>query len=430
MLKALILVHLWSLIVAGGAWILERDGKGRVGEHFPKPGIWLGLVALCFVPGILHFLPIGTFIKLPEIEIFEQISSEVSGASVEFPEPLNYSAIYFFISFLFAVRTLRGWTCLQRLELEKTVEQGVFTTNSNVPPLTLSWPRRAIVVPNDLLDTPALVRHEQAHLRYHDAELTLLLLLLKDLTLRNPGIGFLVRQWRLAIELRADQAAIQNLTVPERKDYAAMLLNAQRPTGRDTGTLPCPTARLSSPHHRNAKMRLIRIIEGRELGEKKGRWRAALILVTTGASTLGIASAMATVGANVIDMSTRPIDYLRTTRMQLPVNCPGLESDLKARGLKFEEKEINQDGQLVSKHVIKLGTVLLAHDVHKDGRIHNTQILDSSHSCFELEAKAGVAQWLAEPQEFEAKNVVVRVNFAIWAETRKELNDKLMDYLR
>ena len=430
MLKALILVHLWSLIVACGAWVLERDGKGRVGERFPKPRVWLGLIALCFVPGILHFLPIGAFIKFPEIEIFELISTEVSGASAEIPDPLNYSVIYFLVSFLFAARTLWGWSRLQRLELEKTLEQGVFTTNSNVPPLTLSWPRRAIVVPNDMLDTPALVRHEQAHLRYYDAELTLLLLLLKDLTLRNPGIGFLLRQWRLAIELRADQAAIQNLTVPERKDYAALLLNAQRPIGRDNRTLPCPTARLSSPHHRNAKMRLIRIIEDGEFGEEKRRWRVALLLAVTGASTLGVASAMAMAGVNAIDMSSNPVDYVRTTAMQLPASCPGLESDLKAHGLEFEEKEIMQNGQLVPKHLIKVGTVLLGHDVYKDGRIHNAQIIDSSHTCFEHEAKVGIAQWLAKPQEFEARNAVVRVNFIIWAETRKELNEKLIDYLR
>ena len=114
----------------------------------------------------------------------------------------------------------------------------------------------------------------------------------------------------------------------------------------------------------------------------------------------------------------------------MPVNCPGLESDLKARGIKFEEKEVTVNGQLVSKYLMRLGTVVLGHDVRKDGSIYNARILSSTHPCFEAEAKAAIAQRLAAPQEFETKNVAIKLHFIMSADTRKELNSKLKDYLQ
>lgn len=53
MIKVLILIQLWSLVVAGIAWVLQRDGNGRVGARFPAPTIWLTLIVLSFLPGVL-----------------------------------------------------------------------------------------------------------------------------------------------------------------------------------------------------------------------------------------------------------------------------------------------------------------------------------------------------------------------------------------
>ena len=429
MIKALIIIHLWSLVVAGGAWALQRDGNGRIGVHFPEPYIWLALIMLCLLPGALYLIPFSKFISIPTIEAFEIFSLQAGDVPTDETRPLNFLALYIGVGGLLMGRTLWRWLRLQRLPLKPTAESDIFTTTAELPPLTLSWPRRAVVIRHGFEARAALLRHERAHLRHNDAELTLLLLLLQDLMLRNPGMSFLVRQWRLSIELRADRAATEKLTAPERKDYAALLLNIQRPTTRRGEALPCPTARLNSRPHRNAKMRLIAIMEDAP-GAKKRRWGAALLVTPIGACALGLTSAMATAGPSVIDMKSSPIAYVDGTPLQLPASCPGLENDLKARGLTFEEKELTVNGQLVSQHIVRLGTVVLNHDVRRDGSIHNARILDSTHPCFEAEAKAAIAQWMAAPQEFEIKDAAVKLHFIMSADTPEKLNDKLKDYLR
>ena len=429
MIKALIIIHLWSLVVAAGAWALQRDGNGRIGAHFPSPNIWLTLIILCLAPGALYLIPFGTFISIPTTEALEIFSLQTGDLPTDGTRPLNFLALYISVSVLFMGRTLWRWARLQGLPLKPTDASDLFTTTATLPPLTLSWPRRAVVMPQGFEARAALLRHERAHLRHNDAELTLLLLLLQDMMLRNPGMSFLVRQWRLSIELRADRAATEKLTAPERKDYAALLLDIQRPTRRRGEALPCPTARLNSRPHRNAKMRLIAIMEDAP-GARTRRWGAALLVTSIGASALGLTSAIATASPNVVDMKSSPIAYVDGTPLQLPTNCPGLENDLKARGLKFEEKELAVNGQLVSQHIVRLGTVVLNHDVRRDGSIHNARILDATHPCFEPNAEAAITQWMAEPQEFEIKDAAVKLNFIMSADTPEELNDKLKDYLR
>ncbi|MEO1407679.1 MAG: energy transducer TonB, partial [Pseudomonadota bacterium] len=124
------------------------------------------------------------------------------------------------------------------------------------------------------------------------------------------------------------------------------------------------------------------------------------------------------------------VDYIKKTPLQLPASCPGLESNLKARGINFEEVEIQVGDQLVTQHKMTLGTVVVGHDVRRDGSIYNSRILSSTHPCFEAEAKAAIASSLTQPQESEIKNVAAKLHFSISAETPEELNDKLRNYLR
>ena len=434
MIKALILIHLWSLIVAGGAWVLQRDGGGRVGARFPVSNIWLILIGLSILPGVLYLAPFGTAISMPKIETFELLAIQVSDSSAEGPGLLNYLMIYMGLSLLLMSRTLWRWSRLQRLSLMPTTEPDVFTTTSEVPPLTLSWPRRAVVIPHGIEAQAALVRHERAHLRHNDAEFTLLLLFLQDVMLRNPGMSYLVQQWRLSIELRADHAATKMLTRSERKDYAALLLNIQRPTRGGGGTLPCPTARLNSTRHRNSKLRLVGIMENEPSAQNR-RWSAAVLLTSIVGSVIGLMSAAAIANDTGKNAGSNPddyvlVDYIKQTPLQLPANCPGLIKDLKRGGIKFEVKEMTVNGRLVSQHALKLGTVVLSHNVRKDGRIHNPRIINSTHSCFETEAKASITQWMAEPQGSETKNVAVKLHFVMSATTPEELNDKLKNYLQ
>ena len=430
MIKALILVHLWSLVVASGAWILQRDGGGRIGARFPASNIWLILIALSFLPGAVYLMPFGSVISLPEIEIFELLPTQGGESSAQSRGPINYLMVYVSLGLLLIAQTLWRWSRLQRLSLTPMDEPGVYTTPSNMPPLTLSWPRRAVVIPHGFEAQTALIRHERTHLHHYDAELTLLLLLLQDVMLRNPGIRYLVRQWRQSIELRADQAATKMLSASQRKDYATLLLSFQRPGAQRGEMLPCPTARLNSTPHRNAKMRLVGILEEHP-GAHKRRWGAAVLLTSLAASAIGFISAAATASdAGVSPEDYIRVDYIKKTALQLPANCPGLESYLKRTGFKFEEIETTRNGELVPLHLIDLGTVVLGHDVRKDGSIHNVRILSSTLSCFEDEAKAAIAQRLAEPQEVAIKNVAVKLTFKILAENPEELNEKLKNYLR
>lgn len=429
MIKALIIIHLWSLVVAGGAWALQRDGNGRVGTHFPAPSIWLLLIMLCLLPGVLYLIPFSNFISIPTTEMFEVFSTQVSDLSADGTRPLNFLAVYVGLGIFFMGRTLWRWARLLGLPLAPTAEPDIFTTLAALPPLTLSWPRRSVVVPQGFEVQAALIRHERAHLRHNDAELTLLLLLLQDMMLRNPAISYLVRQWRLSIELRADHEATNKLTASERKDYAALLLNIQRPTAHRGEALPCPTARLNSTSHRSTKIRLIGIMEDAP-GARKRRWGAALLVMSVSASALGLTSAIATAGPSVIDMKSSPIKYVDGTPLQLPANCPGLIDDIKARGVKFEQEEVTVNGQPVSQYIMRLGTVVLNHDVRKDGSIHNARVLSSTHPCFEANAKDAIAQWSAAPQEFAIKDAAVKLHFVMSAETKEEVNDKVKNYLQ
>ena len=420
MIKALILVHLWSLVVAVSAWGLQRDGTERIGARFPAPTVWLLLILLCLLPGAFYLIPFDKFISIPTTEALEIFSIQAVQLTTGGTASINFAAIYIGLVIVLMGATLWRWLQLQGLPLAPTAQPDVFTTSAALPPLTLSWPRRAVVVPEKVEARAALLRHERAHLHHYDAELTLLLLLLQDIMLRNPGIGFLVRQWRLAIELRADRLATKDLTIPERKDYAALLLNIQRPGTERGGTLPCPTARLGSTHHRSTKMRLVDIIEGQPAA-KKWRWGTAIFLSTFGASALGLTSAVATINAGIVDMQSSPIVYAQKVSTQLPDRCPGLKVD----GANVEVRELFVDGELVPQQTLLLGTVILNHDARRDGTVYNPRTIGSTHPCFEDNAKTALSQWKAEPQEFEIRNAVVKVNFGVSGDTIEDIKVQL-----
>lgn len=179
MIKALILIHLWSLIVAACAWALQRDKGEQLGASFPAPKVWLGLICLSLLPGALSLFPMTAPVNMPTLEILETMPNALEFQPSEASWSLNYLAVYIILGGLFMSRTLFLWTRLQRLPLSPTDEPDIFTTDSNIPPLTLSWPRHVVVLPEGLENQAALIRHERTHLRHHDAETTIGLLLLR-----------------------------------------------------------------------------------------------------------------------------------------------------------------------------------------------------------------------------------------------------------
>ena len=426
MLKALIIIHIWSMVIAGCAWVLQRDGKGKVGTSFPAANVWLWLILMSIVPGVLCAIPFDEALVLPKINDLGVFSNQSSiGAAVD-PMPFGYLTIYIGLASLLACRTLWSWARLQSLSLSPSTEPDIFTTASKIPPLTLSWPRRAIVIPAELEMHDTLIAHEREHLRNNDAELTLLFLLLRDIMLFNPAISYLVRQWRLAIELRADSAATQGLSISERKGYAALLLNVLRSDdqGARRDALPCPTAHLVSEGYRNAKIRLAGIIE-RDSNPPKQRWRSALFLSTLGAGLMGLVNSSALATVEVLNADPQSIEYVKQFTPKLPASCPGLTID----DVKYQQTTSTVNGKTLPQHSVKLGLVILKHNVRKDGSTYNSEVLKSTHACFEANAKTAITKWVAEPQEFEVKNAVVKLHFTASADNIDELKRQLGKFL-
>jgi len=429
MIKALILTHLWSLFIASGAWALQRDGKQRLGTYFPTPKTWLGLIGLCFLPGIISLLPVTMPMRLPAIEIFEVAAPPSGVEPSEKAWSINYLALYFVLGFLLASRTLFRWARLQCISVNPTGEPDVFTTSSNLPPMTRSWPRRAVIIPEGLHNQAALIRHERAHLRHHDAEITLCLLIVRDLLLRNIGLSYLVRQWRLAIEVRADHAATEMLSISERKDYAALLLNGLRSGGDHAGgrTLPCPTAHLTSTRLRSVKMRLTEIMDNKSKPRKR-RWVGAMLVAAIGAGTLGILSTLAIADETKMNVAIphSEITYVVRVPPKMPESCPGLDTN----DIKIVGKNMWVDDGPKLQHVMTVGKVILRYDARADGGLENIRVVKSNHPCFESNAKAAVKQWIAKPQDKAVKNIEVMINFMVTGETHEELEPTLNRLLK
>lgn len=124
-------------------------------------------------------------------------------------------------------RVIAGW-----LEGAKALEIGAmaptFQANADIPPLALAGvcrPRLLLAKSTVALLSPdelkSAVRHEIAHMRFHDN--------LKKLALRFawfPGMSKLEQAWQHAAELAADDAAVSNAR--EALDLAAALIKVSR----------------------------------------------------------------------------------------------------------------------------------------------------------------------------------------------------------
>jgi len=427
MIKAILIIHVWSLIVAALAWGLSRFRQKDSYELFPDAGIWLGLFCLCLFSGLFSLIPMSApenFAYSGVHEAFQSSSKFIESPSRTY---LNMGEIYLIIAAAFMVQTFWRWFSLQRLSVSPTPDPQVYISDENIPPLTRSWPRRAIIVPVALIHADIIIRHEKTHLRHNDAELTLLLLLIRDFFWRAPGMSYLIRQWRLAIELRADSEATEQLSPEEKQDYAQLLLSGLKPSAFKKGgkALPCPTAHLTSTRHRSVKMRLRNIIEEKPYKRKK-RWNWAIALAGLGtvAFAYSTAGAQAGFGPDGIDQSS--VKYVKRIPPKMPAKCLGLDTDT----IKIESKPINLNGSESYQHVMTVGYVVHSFDIRRDGKIHNIRIVESNDPCFEPHATAALQQWLAEPQSQPLKNVSVKQTFQfVGGEDHADLDQILEQFL-
>lgn len=421
MIKALVIFHVWSLVLGIFAWFLQRD-RAIVGESFPRPGVWMGLIYLCIFSACFSLVPISNApsqISLSaETLMLDRIPENVEISTLVFS--INFLWVYAALAGFFLSQTIWKWVHLQRLVIKPTRHKDVFLTDFS-PPLTLSWPRRAILLPQALLDSDSLIKHERTHLRHYDAEMTVLLLLLRDISLRAPGISYLIRQWRLAIELRADHAVTKNMTKIEKQDYARLLLDEMKPAAfkKDGGALPCPTAHLTSTRYRSVKMRLHRIIDS-DPRARKARWDFGILAAALATVIIGGAS----ITANANDFAD--VKYVKRGPPKLPAKCIGLDTDT----IKITGKKLNFGGQETFQHFMEVGRVKLRYDIERDGSLKNISVMDTNHDCFSEHAIESLSKWKAEPQSDDLKNVEVMISFRVNGENHSKLEEFLAEFLR
>ncbi len=123
-------------------------------------------------------------------------------------------------------RTVWRWLQLQHLPLKPTGETDVFSTSEPLPPLTLSWPKRAVVIPEGMEANPALIRHERAHLQHNDGEFTLLFLLLQHDVRRNGSVHNLqvLVSTNRCFEAEAANALLQWRAEPQPKSLKSVFV--------------------------------------------------------------------------------------------------------------------------------------------------------------------------------------------------------------
>jgi len=297
-----------------------------------------------------------------------------------------FKILYFTLAAVFLVRTLRKWFALQCLQLISTADPKVFLTDENMPPLTLSWPRRSIVLPTSLsVDShEIIIAHEQAHLQHYDAELTLLFLCLKDIFWINPAFAWLVRQWRYSVELRADRAVTLGTDLKFRRAYADTLLSviSERKGGQ---ALPCPSASLTSNRTRSVKMRLFKIMTEQNLPRKSNFHPVAKLALWISTLAVGL-TISAAAGTAVNDKNEQPLIRFPPV---MPASCPGLD----ASSIDIVTKTFKVSGEAVTQRVAQVGRVVLKFDVDEAGAPQNITVIKSNHNCFVAPAKSSVAKW-------------------------------------
>lgn len=426
MIKALLLTHIASLIIAGAAWIFQRDGKGRIGANFPAPTIWLGLIGFCFLPALLcSFLtaagsPASVQGMNVFTSVFESAEQNLSPASPLAIWPFLYGAV----ATLLIVRTLWQWARLQRLPMRPGPAPDVWLTDVSVPPLTLSWPRRRIVLPAPLSHEARIIAHERTHLHHHDAEVTLALLVFKGAFLGNPGFGWLTAQWRQAIELRADRRALIGQSEAQKKSYAELLLSLSKKLSEDPSAdpvQPCPTAHLNPKRNRSLKMRLNTIIS-QEPTPHKTRWSAVILTTALGMSALGWASSA----------QERPKDtavkIVKRVAPIMPANCTGLDrSKIKV----VTEKHFRQKNQDHTFTAADVGGAIVKFDVMRDGSIENVVVEKSTHACFDTPSLNSTKQWRAEAQATIVRGERAKIKFLLVSEDGDpSLEEQITDFIK
>lgn len=181
----------------------------------------------------------------------------------------------------------------------------LLATAARTAPFAVGGMRAAIVIPDVILRSwpkdriAMIIGHEAGHLRHRDPQVATALEFIVALFWFNPFLRVLVARWRSACELRADADALDNATVPQRKVYAATLLEAMRIAGGSATGAFSPS--FTTRSIRNDKMRIKAILRGNHFAARGPRALVAHCLVWS-LVVIGSAGALATTSASVVSM--------------------------------------------------------------------------------------------------------------------------------
>ena len=379
--------NLWIILIAliFGRWLTSQARTPNVWTYF----IALSLLPLfaAFIIPLFNTVPFEWAINAKSVQTqIERMAEEVAPFSKGLSLWMFLAYIYGAIAALKVIGVVVRWTRLQLMPLSITETQGVYITDRDVPALALSWPKRCVVLPAtaETLSEEArgqIIAHERAHLKYNDAEITLIYLILQNLFWANPAMRWFVTGWRDAAEIRADRAVTAGTDMPARKAYAQMLLSAMAQENGERAR-QCPSAYLTSNSLRSVKMRLSEIMTTEPRGGN--RFYKGLAISCGLMISMGGASFMT---ATAAPAQSQP---LKRVPPMMPASCPNL--DITKIAVQTYTSRI--EGKQTQYRGAKVGEVILKFDINESGRTKNIKAVRSNNICFEAPAIKSVSQWV------------------------------------
>jgi TonB family protein len=264
-------------------------------------------------------------------------------------------------------------------------------------PLTYGVFSHAVIVPPRVLELPlaqrrAIVVHELLHARRKDWLGLLAIELERCLLWFHPAVHWFARQHARVREQAVDQESIE-LTADRESYLEALLEIARIPLRSDPAVAPLFLER------NNLKQRVEIILEGKPMS----KMRRVVVLSALSAALVGaalwISSALPLAAA---DSSTRVEIYkVGEGGVMAPRLIDKVEPAYSA-----EASEAKLEG-----------TVILAVEVHPDGRIHNARVTKALGKGLDEQAIAAVERWRFSPALKDGKPVAVaatvEVNFRL-----------------
>jgi beta-lactamase regulating signal transducer with metallopeptidase domain len=243
-------VTAWTTVVLLVAWLLDRLLRTRIG-----PGTRALLYAAVLVRAALPSdwnAPLGVLAE-PGAEraaiVVATPDVDAPASTIPRPQTVEITApalaptvdalgLALFALYLLGVAAV-GTTVLARLrrgqlaartEARTEIADTVAYLHDSLGPMIVGLRRPRIVVPRAFVDTldrdvlTAVVRHELAHIRHRDGWVAVLLALACALAWPIAPVWIAAARIRLAMELRADAAALDGMPEPTVRGYRRLLL--------------------------------------------------------------------------------------------------------------------------------------------------------------------------------------------------------------